>query len=141
MARPRQRAQARHQFSRTDRIRETVREIVATELERVGDERLEMVTITDVRVDPDLATAKVFYSALTLEQDGRADDVAEAFDEIRWTIQQAVNRGVRARKTPQLSFHRDDVLAAALRIDDIVAGRLRPADEIGDDPGDDAASS
>ena len=37
MGRPRQRAQARHQYNRTDRISETVREVVATELERLGD--------------------------------------------------------------------------------------------------------
>ena len=39
MGRPRQRAQTRHQFNRTDRIGQTIREIVATELERLGDER------------------------------------------------------------------------------------------------------
>lgn len=137
MARPRQRAQARHQYNRTDRISATVREIVATELERVGDERLEMVTVTDVTVDQDLATAKVFYSALVAEEIGRDDEVAEAFDDIRWTVQQAVNRGVSARKTPQISFHEDAVLKAALRIDDIVAGRIRPAGDLdGDLDGD-----
>lgn len=127
MARPRQRAQARHQFNRTDRIAQTVREIVATELERIDDERLELVTVTDVAVDADLATAKVYYSAIVAEQEGRLDEVAEAFEEVRWPIQQEVNRGIRARKTPQVSFLPDEVLTAALRIDDIVAGRVEPA--------------
>lgn len=137
MARPRQRAQARHQFNRTDRISETVREVVATELERLGDERVDMVTVTGVTVDGDLATAKVFYSALVAEADGRGDEVAEALEEIRWPIQRAVNGAIRARKTPQISFHRDEVLSAALRIDDILAERVRPADPI--DPDDPSA--
>lgn len=127
MARPRQRAQARHQFNRTDRIAETVREIVATELERIDDERAEMVTVTGVKVDNDLNTAKVYYSAIIAENEGRLDEVAEALDEARWPIQQVVNRSIRARKTPQIQFLPDDVLAAALRIDDILAERIKPA--------------
>lgn len=132
MGRPRQRAQARHQYSRTDRISQTVREIVATELERLGDERVDMVTVTSVVVDNDLQTAKVYYSALTAEAEGRVDDVAEALEELRWPIQRIVNGEIRARKTPQISFHPDDVLAAALRIDDIIAERVHPAGESAD---------
>lgn len=129
MARPRQRAQARHQYNRTDRIAETIREIVATELERIDDERAEMVTVTGVKVDNDLNTAKVYYSAIIAENEGRLDEVAEALDEARWPIQQVVNRSIRARKTPQIQFLPDDVLAAALRIDDILAERIKPAGE------------
>jgi len=113
----------RRQFSRTDRISEAVREIVATELERIGDERLDMVTVTGVVVDGDLATATVYYSALVAEQDGRLDEVADALDDVRRHVQIAVNNGVRARRTPQVSFRPDDVLASALRIDDLLAGR------------------
>lgn len=136
MGRPRQRAQARHQYNRTDRISETIREIVATELERLGDERVDMVTVTNVTVDNDLNVAKVYYSALVAESEGRLDSVEEALGEIRWPIQQVVNRSVRARKTPQIEFHRDDVLLAALRIDDIINRRVFPAGESAtDEPG------
>jgi ribosome-binding factor A len=110
-------------FSRTDRIAETIREIVATELERVDDDRLELVTVTSVTVDGDLAHAHVYYSALVATDRGRADEVEEALDESRWRIQRVVNRRIRARKTPQIAFHPDDVLAEALRIDDIIEGR------------------
>jgi len=120
----------RRQFSRTDRIGEAVREIVATELERIGDERLDLVTVTDVVVDGDLATATVYYSALTAEQEGRLHEVGEALDEVRHHVQVAVNHGVRARRTPQVAFRPDDVLASALRIEDLIAGRrTNEADE------------
>jgi len=124
MGRPRQRAQTRHQFNRTDRIGQTIREIVATELERLGDERLELVTVTGVVVDGDLGTAKVYYSARTAEAEHRVDEVEGALEELRWPIQKVVNRAITARRTPQLSFHPDEVLAAALRIDDILAQRV-----------------
>ena len=112
-------------FSRTDRISESIREIVATELERLDDDRLDMVTVTNVTVDNDLAHAAVYYSALVAAQEGRGEEVAEALADQRWRIQRVVNRNVRARKTPQIAFHPDDVLQQALRLDDILEGRAQ----------------
>lgn len=121
---------------------ELVREIVASELERIGDERLEMVTITAVNVDGALETADVFYSALGAEEDGRSDEVAEALEDRRWKVQQVVNREVRARRTPQIRFRPDTVLSSALRIDEIlrdleVSGSTSEDPEVDEvDPGD-----
>jgi ribosome-binding factor A len=111
---------SQRQFSRTDRVGELIREIVASELERIGDERLDLVTITGVTVDGSLEHASVYYSALQAEADGRLDEVAEALDELRWPVQQVVNREVRARKTPQIEFRPDDVLLSALRVEEIL---------------------
>jgi ribosome-binding factor A len=97
-----------------------IREIVAGELERLGDERLEMVTVTGVRVDGSLDTADVFYSAFTAEEDGRLDELDEAFEDVRWRIQKKVNGAIRARRTPQIRFRPDDVLEGALRIEEII---------------------
>ncbi len=124
---------APRQYSRTDRLGELVREVVATELERIGDERLDLVTITDARVDGSLEHADVFYSCLQAEEDGRLDEVADALEDQRWKVQQVVNREVRARKTPQISFRHDDVLRSALRVDEIL--RDMSSDEgTSDDP-------
>lgn len=101
---------------------ELVREIVASELERIGDERLEMVTITAVTVDGALEPADVYWSSLVAEEEGRIDEVVEALEERRWKVQQVVNREVRARRTPQIRFRPDTVLASALRIDEILRG-------------------
>jgi len=135
MARPRQRPQPRRQYSRTDRIAETIREIVATELERLGDERLDLVTVTNVVVDADLSTAKVYYSALTATAEDRTDQLAEGFEAVRWPIQRVVNKAMTARRTPQIVFVPDDVLSAALRIEDILAQRVEVAVEPIDEAG------
>jgi len=119
-------------YNRTDRIGELVREIVASELERIGDERLELVTVTDVRVDASLEHAEVFWSSLQAEDDGRLDEVAAALDEQRWKVQQVVNREVRTRKTPQITFRPDDVLRSALRVDEILRS-IHPGDADVDD--------
>jgi ribosome-binding factor A len=129
----RRRPSAPRQFSRTDRIGELVREIVASELERIGDERLELVTITAVDVDGSLEHAAVFYSALSAEEEGRSELVAEALEDQRWKVQQVVNRQVRARKTPQIRFRPDTVLSSALRIDEILRGLEASEAPIDDD--------
>jgi ribosome-binding factor A len=120
---------APRQFSRTDRLGELVREVVASELERIGDERLELVTITDVDVDGSLEHADVFYSALQAEEDGRLEQVAEALEDQRWKVQQVVNREVRARKTPQITFRPDEVLTSALRVEEILRDLGSPASD------------
>ncbi len=97
-----------------------IREIVASELERLGDERLEMVTVTAVKVDGSLDSADVFYSAFTAEEEGRLDGISEALEEIRWRIQKKVNVAISARRTPQIKFRTDDVLSEALRIEQIL---------------------
>ncbi len=112
---------------------ELVREIVASELERIGDERLDMVTVTGVDVDASLESAEVFYSALHAAEDGRLDEVAEALEEQRWKVQQVVNRQVRARRTPQIRFRLDTTLDEALRIDEILRDLSTGSDG---DPGD-----
>ncbi len=118
----RHRSPARRGYERTDRVGELVREIVASELERIGDERLELVTVTGVDVDGALERADVFYSAMSADEDGRSDEVVEALEDRRWKIQQRVNREVRARRTPQIRFRPDETLAGALRIDEILRG-------------------
>ena len=48
-------------YARTERVNELVREIVAEELQAIDDERLELLTVTGVVVDPELRTGRVFY--------------------------------------------------------------------------------
>lgn len=132
----RRRQTAKRQYARTDRVAEVIREIVAPEVERLGDERLELVTVTGVDVDGSLERATVYYSAMSKNEPGRDQEVAEALEEIRWKIQKLVNRDMQTRKTPQISFEPDTVLESALRIDDILRA-ISPTrddqDEVGPD--------
>jgi ribosome-binding factor A len=95
-----------------------LREIVAEELERIDDDRLEHVHLTAVDVDADLNRAIVYYDSLAGEQGDAA--VLEAFAARRVRLQAAVGRELHARKTPVLEFRPDDVLRSAERIDQIL---------------------
>ncbi|HWH33816.1 MAG TPA: 30S ribosome-binding factor RbfA [Acidimicrobiales bacterium] len=115
-------------YPRTARVNELCREILAEELERVDDERLELVTITHVEVDPDLRHARVEFSRLGQDE----DTAAAALGEHRVPLQAAIARQARLRRTPELSFRRDRTIEAGARIEKLL-GDVSPAPE---DPGD-----
>lgn len=107
-----------HKYPRSARLNETLREVIADELVRIDDERLELVTITGVDVDNELNRAIVFFDSLAGE-DGD-DAIIEVLEEHRRRIQSSINRQIRAKKTPILEFRPDNVIRSAERIDDIL---------------------
>jgi len=114
-------------FPRTARVGEVLREVVADELERLadGDDRLRLVTVTGVDVDPDLRHATVWLSSLS-------DDGQTALAEDRIRLQAAIARQVRLKHTPQLAFKADPGVASGQRIEDILRELDRPEPEGGD---------
>jgi ribosome-binding factor A len=105
-------------YPRTARLNELVREILAEELERVDDTRLELVTFTSVDVDADLLNAKVYYDCLEGE-DGDAEAL-EALDEARIQLQRSIARQAHIKRTPHLTFAPDPAIRAGLRIETIL---------------------
>ena len=111
-------------YARTARVNELCREILADELERIDDERIELVTVTHVNVDPDLRRATVAFSRL----DRDVDEATEALAVLRPRLQAAIGRQARLKRTPELRFVVDDVLARAVRIEDLIREAPPPAD-------------
>ena len=107
-----------HRYPRSARVGETLREIIAEELVRIDDERLEFVTVTGIDVDNELNRAHVYFDSLAGE-DGD-EDITEALQEHRVRLQSSVARQIRAKKTPILDFPPDVALRSAERIDDIL---------------------
>ena len=108
--------QPQRQYPRTARINELVREIVADELERLDDDRLVMVTITNVHVDPDLRRAVVDFSSLGEGE----EEAAEGLAEHRVRLQRAIARQARLKRTPELRFEVDSVIKRGARIDELL---------------------
>ncbi len=107
-----------HRYPRSARLSETLREVIADELVRIDDERLEFVTITAIDVDNELNRAIVHFDSLGGEEtDG---EILAVLEEHRRRIQASINRQIRAKKTPVLVFRPDDVIRSAERIDDIL---------------------
>ena len=120
MARPRRSATS-HRYPRTARLNESLREVLAEELVRIDDERLELVTFTATQVDAEMNRATVFYDSLRGEEGD--EEILAALHAHRVRLQGAVGRQVRAKKTPILTFKPDLVIRAAEHIDQILQAK------------------
>jgi len=113
-------------YQRTTRVNELVREIIADELQVIGDERLELVSVTGVRVDAEFRTGVVFFD--TAFGDGSEDPmILAALSEHRVRLQGAIARQARLRRTPELSFRPDEGVRAGLRVEDILRNLDEPS--------------
>jgi ribosome-binding factor A len=118
-------------YSRLDRVNEVLREVLADELERIDDERLELVTVTGVKIEPDLRHAHVWFDTL-----GDSDKTAVALHHHRVRLQAAVGRELRLKRTPELTFATDPAIAAGTRVEQILRElneRQPPEDPPGED--------
>jgi len=145
MSKPRRtQSPSTHRYPRTARLSTSLQEVIADELTRIDDERLSLVTITAIDVDPEMNRAIVFFDSL-MGEDGDPDILA-ALAEHRVRIQSSVARQLRSKKTPILSFKPDDSIRAAERIERILHDRAtlpeRPPqpDEPDDGPAADSAT-
>lgn len=97
---------------------EVLREVIADELTRIDDERLDLVTITSVDVDPEMNRAIVYFDSMFGEEGD--EGVLVALGEHRARMQASINRQMHARKTPILSFRPDEVIRSAARIEELL---------------------
>jgi ribosome-binding factor A len=107
------------QGARVKRVGEEFREILAEEIQKLKDPRVGFVTVTGVRVSPDLRHAWVAYTAL-------GDDSARAASRaaIRSAtphLRAALGRQVRLKFLPELEFEEDNTTEQAERIESLIA--------------------
>jgi ribosome-binding factor A len=105
-------------YPRTARLNQLFQEILAEELERIDDERLELVTIMSVVVDADLNRAIVYVDSLGGEDDD--EQVLEALTEQRYRLQGAIGRQAHIKRTPELVFKPDAVGRGAAHLEEVL---------------------
>lgn len=118
MAKHRRSNRGPHDYPRTARLNELVRQIVAEEVERLDDERLELATIVAVDVEADLHAATVYVTGVGGPDEDAA--VAAVLADHRRALQAAIGRQARFRRTPELTFVPDEVTRSADRIESIL---------------------
>jgi ribosome-binding factor A len=84
-----------------------------------------MVTLTDVRVTPDLREATVFYTVLGDAEEQIA--TATALDSAKGVLRAQVGRQTGVKFTPSLAFVTDQIPDTARQIDEVL-DRARRAD-------------
>jgi ribosome-binding factor A len=100
----------------SDRIREEMSELL---IQEVSDPRLAGVTITDVKVDRELAYAEVYVSAI--EGQVRAEEILEGFETAKGYFRHALSQRIDLRTFPRLRFHWDPTPENAEKIEKLIA--------------------
>jgi ribosome-binding factor A len=106
------------QGARTDRVGEEFREILAESIQGLKDPRIGFVTVTGVKVSPDLHVAWIYYTVLGDEK-AKVATRAALRSATRY-LRHELGRQIRLKVTPELRFEEDDLADAAGRIDQLL---------------------
>ena len=107
-----------HTFSRADRVAEQLhREISSIMQRQVSDPRLQSLTITRVKLSPDLKNAKVFVMPLGGK---KKDDVLDSLNKVSGRIKKIISNNLSLRQTPKLIFKIDETFEYANKIHHIL---------------------
>jgi ribosome-binding factor A len=106
------------QGARTARVGEEFREVLAEEIPKLKDPRVGFVTVTGVRVTPDLRLARVFYTALGDDRQRAA--TRAGLRSASAHLRAAIGKQVRLKFLPELRFEEDASIAQAERIDEVL---------------------
>jgi ribosome-binding factor A len=106
-------------YPRAARVREAIKEVLASEVDRLKDPGIGFVTITDVDMSPDMRSAKVFYTVYggDVERAATRDALRRATKHLRT----AVAHEVRLRFAPTIEFTEDPIPERTQRIEQILA--------------------
>jgi ribosome-binding factor A len=100
------------------RVNEALREVLSEALGELKDPRIGFVTVTGVRASADLRHATVYVSVLGPER--KRDATLAGLASSRGVLQGRVNRELRLKRTPQLSFEYDPTVERGVRLSKLI---------------------
>jgi ribosome-binding factor A len=101
------------------KVNEALRHVLADGVESLGDPGLGFVTVTAVQASPDLGHAEVYVSVLGSKK--RRTSSMRALDRAHGVLQSRVARELHLKRTPLLSFHYDETVDRAMRLNELLA--------------------
>jgi len=106
-------------FSRADRVSGQVQRALSELLhKRIRDPRLKEVTISEVKMSPDLKLAKIYYTLPA--SDSAKDDALAGFNSASGFVKRTLARELGLRYMPDLKFYYDDSFDYGARIDSLL---------------------
>jgi len=112
------------EFPRARRVAEQVQRVLGEMLRReVRDPRLKPVTVTHVKVSPDLSHAWIYYELLN--GDSHDPLQREILDDAAVYLRGPVGRALRLRLSPHLHFEPDLELERGNRLDALITQAVR----------------
>ena len=124
--------------NRPDRVGEAIRDELSLLLAReVHDPGIGFVTLTRVKVSPDLQIARVYYTTMGDERAQR--ETAKALGRATPFLRRQLGQRIRLRRVPEIGFFYDESIARGDRIEQILqelkaeAASRPPSDDPPDD--------
>jgi ribosome-binding factor A len=104
--------------ARMRRVNEALREVLSEGIGRLKDPRIGFVTVTGVDTSPDLRHATVYVSVLGSEK--KRDATLAGLQSSHGVLQTRVNRELRLKRTPQLTFEYDPTVERGVRLSRLI---------------------
>ncbi|HEX2293984.1 MAG TPA: 30S ribosome-binding factor RbfA [Actinomycetota bacterium] len=111
---------------RTERVQKLARQVLGDAIQSLKDPRVGFVTVTSVRVSPDLRHARVAVSVLG-DDDARTASLA-GLESAKPVLRAELGRQMRMKYLPELAFVLDEGADRAERIEEILH-RIHQQDE------------
>jgi ribosome-binding factor A len=127
------------QGSRPSRVADQLRAEITDLLTReVRDPGIGFLTITHVKVTPDLQVARLYYT--TLGDDKTRRDTQRALERATPFLRRHIGRRLRLKRVPELEFFFDEVIERGDRVERIlqeISAERDARDSANDEPDDD----
>jgi ribosome-binding factor A len=105
--------------NRPDRVAEAIRDELSQLIARqVHDPGIGFITLTRVKVSPDLQLARVYYTSMGDEQAQR--ETAKALKRAAPFLRRQLGQRIRLRRVPEVEFFYDESIARGDRIEQIL---------------------
>ncbi len=113
---------ATHGYKRADRVGDSILREIASMIVRgeIRDPRIGFITITHVKLTPDLKEARVYFSQIGSDEE-RAESI-KGLESALGYIRRSLGQRLKLRSVPTLRFYYDDTLEYAEHIDELLAG-------------------
>ncbi len=97
------------------------RDLAALIRQEVKDPRVGMVTVSAVKLSPDLGYADIYVTILGRTLDAGHEDSIKALNGAAPWLRTELGRGLKIRVIPRLRFHYDEITARGNRMAELIA--------------------
>jgi ribosome-binding factor A len=126
---------------RTQRIAEQIRSEVARILrEESSDPRIGLLSITRVKLSPDLSHAILFWSPLALEGQAEPEEIEAGLESAAGFVRRLLARNLELRHTPALQFRHDPSIEMGSRTIALLRSLEQDRESVACDPDSDESS-
>ncbi len=106
-------------FTRADRVAGKLQRVLCELLTtKVKDPRLHLVTVTSVKLSPDLKLAKIYFT--TAGGSAKTKDAYKGFETARGYIKRSLAQELGLRYMPDLRFYYDDSFDTSARVNKLL---------------------